>query len=175
VAPAPPPAAAPGHEPPPAHEPPPEPPLAHEPPPAPEPPPAHEPPPATSGPLTLDGFTELWPAVLDAVKSENQLLGVALSEARPVALAGSEVAIAFAPGDAFNQRMAEGPANKAVLEEAIRALCGTRLRAGFELRELEDAPAEQPPLSGEDLVAHIVREFDAEEIVPAPDSEGEGA
>jgi DNA polymerase III subunit gamma/tau len=148
---------------------------------APDPPapasPAPDPPPLAQGPLTLEAFEELWPAVLDAVKAENQLLGVALGEARPVALADSEVAIAFASDDAFNRRMAEGPANRAVLEEAIRALCGTRLRAGFELRELEPGSAPEPPaLSGEELVARIVREFDAEEIVPpAPESEGEGA
>lgn len=69
--------------------------------------------------------------------------------------------------------MAEGPAHRAVLEEAIRSLCGKRLRAGFELRELGGEADEEPPLSGEDLVAHIVREFDAEEIVP--ESEGDGA
>jgi DNA polymerase-3 subunit gamma/tau len=121
--------------------------------------------------LDLDGFRALWPAVLDAVRADNQLLGAILSEARPVELRGGEVVIAFDDAQGFNRRQAEGRANRASLEDAIRALSGTGVRVCFELRPL-DEPAEERPPSEEELVARFVAEFDAEEIVTDPHPEG---
>ena len=128
--------------------------------------------------LTLDAFHGVWPAVLEAVRTENQLLSAVLSEARPVELRDGEVVVAFAEDQAFNRRMADGRQNKTVLEQAIRALSGSGLRVSFELRALEevqpDAAVAEPP-SEEELVARFVAEFDAEEIIPEPDeSEKEG-
>ncbi|MDX6724143.1 MAG: polymerase subunit gamma/tau, partial [Solirubrobacteraceae bacterium] len=56
------------------------------------------------GAATIEALAGMWPAVLDSVRGENQLLGVALSEARPVELRDHELVVAFAEGDGFNRR-----------------------------------------------------------------------
>jgi hypothetical protein len=142
-------------------------------------PPAPAPPPAMSVPAPegLAGMTAVWPAVLDAVCADNQMLGAALSDARPVELRDNELVVAFAPEDRFNQRQAALPEHRAVVEGAVRGLAGRPLRVLFELRELgpHDDPAPQaPPPSEDEIVARFVTEFDAEEIVPDPDDDKEG-
>jgi DNA polymerase-3 subunit gamma/tau len=136
---------------------------------------ADPPPPATE--LSLAGFTELWPAVLDAVRADNQLLGAILSSARPVELRGSEIVIAFDEGQGFERRKADARPNRALLEGAIRALHGTGARVCFEVRTLESQAPPAPP-SDDELVARFVAEFDAEEIVatePTPQPDGDRA
>jgi DNA polymerase-3 subunit gamma/tau len=127
-----------------------------------------------SGELTLEALTELWPAVVDAVRNDNQLLGAVLSEARPVALREHELVVAFS--EAFSRRMADGSENRTTIEAALRSLCGSPLRLCFELRELApgEAEDESQPASEEEIVARFVSEFDAEEIAPDPDDPKEG-
>ncbi|HEV8153390.1 MAG TPA: DNA polymerase III subunit gamma/tau [Solirubrobacteraceae bacterium] len=121
-------------------------------------------------PPGLDGVRAVWPAVLDAVRSDNQLLGAVLSEARPVELRDGELVVAFADGQGFNRRMADGRANRALLEDALRRLHGDGVRVCFELRALDDeATAAPPPPTDEELVARFKAEFDAEEILPDPE------
>jgi DNA polymerase III subunit gamma/tau len=154
--------------------------------PAPEAPQAVAPPPATTtnaalatAPATtpelatIDGIAELWPAVLTAIRSDNQLLGAALSEARPVELRGGELVVAFSHEDAFNRRIADS--HRPALEEAVRSVSGGPVRVCFELREApaDERPPEPPP-SDDELVARFMAEFDAEEIVPDPDNHEEG-
>jgi DNA polymerase-3 subunit gamma/tau len=125
---------------------------------------------------TIDAFQGVWPAVLEAVRAENQLLGALLSEARPLELRGGEVVIAFSEDEAFKRKMADGRQNRTTLEEAIRSLAGSGLRVCFELRppdEVAPAGAAAPPPSEDELVARFVAEFDAEEIVPEPDVSNE--
>jgi DNA polymerase III subunit gamma/tau len=142
-------------------------------------PPAPAPPPAMSvaAPEGLAGMSAVWPAVLDAVCADNQMLGAVLSDSRPVELRDNELVVAFAPDDRFNQRQAALPEHRAVVEGAVRGLAGRPLRVLFELRDLEpdDEPAAQvPPPSEDEIVARFVTEFDAEEIVPDPDDDKEG-
>jgi hypothetical protein len=118
----------------------------------------------------------IWPAVRDAVCAENQMVGIAISDARPVELRDNELVVAFAREDRFNQRQAALPEHRAIVEDAIRGVAGRPLRVSFELRDLEPEEAEataQPP-SEDEIVARFVTEFDAEEIVPDPDDEKEG-
>jgi DNA polymerase III subunit gamma/tau len=121
--------------------------------------------------VTLDGVRAVWPAVLDAVREDNQLLGAVLAEAQPVELRGGDLVIAFADGQGFNRRMADGRANRSLLEDALRRLHGDGVRVCFELRALADDPAQAPPAppTDEELVARFKAEFDAEEIVPDPE------
>jgi DNA polymerase III subunit gamma/tau len=129
-------------------------------------------PPEAAAELHFDAVAALWPSVLDAVRSENGLLGACLSEARPVELRGRELVVAFAEGDGFNRKLAEGLANRAALEAAVRDLAGGPLRVAFELRDLGDGAAVvDRPQSEDELLARLVTEFDAEEIVPDPDQE----
>jgi DNA polymerase III subunit gamma/tau len=138
--------------------------------------PAPQPPVSVPAPEDLDGMAAIWPAVRDAVCAENQMVGIAISDARPVELRENELVVAFAREDRFNQRQAALPEHRAIVEDAIRGLAGRRLRVSFELRDLEpeDAEAAAQPPSEDEIVARFVTEFDAQEIVPDPDDEKEG-
>jgi DNA polymerase III subunit gamma/tau len=141
-----------------------------------EPPPAEpEPAPAPEAVGGLDGLTAVWPAVLDAVCADNQLVGAALAEARPVDLRDHELVVAFDRAETFNRRMVDTAEHRAVVEAALRGLAGRQLRVSYELRDLEpeDAAAAAAPPSEDEIVASFVREFDAQEIVPEPDDNKE--
>jgi len=133
------------------------------------PPPA---PAATRTDVTLAEVHEVWPAALETVGADYALLAAALHNARPVELSEGTLTLAFAADDTFNRRMAaENPEHRRALGEALVALTGARLRLVYELRDLGEA--ERPPeLAGDELVARIVQEFDAEEIVPEPEPQG---
>jgi hypothetical protein len=139
----------------------------------PVPPAAPQPPvravPAPGRAVSVEEVRELWPAVLETIAEDFSLLSAALANAHPAEIVDGALIVAFAQDDSFNRRMAaESADHRRVLGEALQALTGTRLRLAYELRDLADVAAGPPPLAGEDLVARIVQEFDAEEIVPEP-------
>jgi DNA polymerase-3 subunit gamma/tau len=151
---------------------------------APEPesePEAAAPPPPPAAPTDLDGLRDVWPAVLEHLKTTNVLCASILAESRPVALQAGELTVAFPPGSEFLRRRADSEAYRQCVLEALRAVTGQAPSLAYELRELEEgldaagegggaAPA--PGLTEEEWVARFVTEFDAEEIVPeAPPEE----
>jgi DNA polymerase-3 subunit gamma/tau len=118
----------------------------------------------------LESIAALWPAVVDLIRSENGLVGALLADARPVALNGEDLVLAFAPSDAFLKKKAEDPGNRALVITALQQLAGLRLRISYELREelsKRDQLASKPP-SAEDLVSRLMAEFDAEELPRDP-------
>ena len=126
-----------------------------------------------SGELDLAALRELWPAVVDAVRAENGLLGAALEKAQPVEVEGGEATFAFAREESFFKGTAERDEHRQRVAETMRSLAGTALRPRYELRELA---AEEPPAppavtapTDDDLVDRFVAEFDAEELI---DDEG---
>ncbi|MEA2391825.1 MAG: polymerase subunit gamma/tau, partial [Solirubrobacteraceae bacterium] len=125
--------------------------------------------------LDLDDFLELWPAVLDGLRPETPMLADLLGRARPVAVAGDVVTVAFSRGASFLKRQAEGDRHRAAATEAVRATTGRRLALVYELRDDVEPDAEgaesAPALSEDELVARLVAEFDAEEI-DAPEEGG---
>jgi len=116
---------------------------------------------------TLDAVRSLWPAVLDSLRADKGALAASLSEAQPVEVRGNQVVVAFGEDDTFNRRMADGPGDRAAVEEALHDLAGRPLRVAYELRDLEEHAVEPP--SEDELVARFKAEFDAEEIVPDDD------
>ena len=98
-----------------------------------------------------------------------------ITDARPVELSGDELTVGFPMSAAFLKRQAEDPDNRAIVNEALRRLSGRRLRVSYELREeLGEAGdggegAGGQPVSGEELLARLKAEFDAEEIPIAPE------
>jgi DNA polymerase-3 subunit gamma/tau len=130
-------------------------------------------PPAAAGELDLAALRELWPAVVDAVRSENGLLGAALEKAQPVEVADGEATFAFAREESFFKGTAERDEHRQRVAETVRSLAGTPLRPRYELRELaaEELPAAVGAIapSDDDLVDRFVAEFDAEELI---DDEG---
>ena len=117
--------------------------------------------------LSLDAFTELWPAVLDTLAGESPMLAAMLREAQPAALAGEGLTLAWPESAAFSKRTAEAPAKREQIANSIRAVTGASLRLAHELRADDElAPAAHARLSDDELVARFKAEFDAEELPP---------
>ncbi len=114
----------------------------------------------------VESLCALWPAVVELVKGENGLLAACLVEARPVAVDGEELAVAYPASAEFHKKKAETPASRAAVGEALRSLTGVRWRVSYELREELDADGDAGAAehSEEEWVARFMREFDAEEL-----------
>ena len=143
-------------------------------PPAPVPAPAA---PSAAGAFDLAALREIWPAVIDAVRSENAMLAAALGEARPFDVTSAEAVFAFSPAAAFFKRKAEGDECRRLVANALRTLAGVSLKPVYELREPaesepEAATAAAPELSHDELVARFVAEFEAEELIDEPEEGG---
>ncbi|MGH2909785.1 MAG: hypothetical protein ACRDK8_10860, partial [Solirubrobacteraceae bacterium] len=130
------------------------------------------------GPPELATVAACWPAVIDIVRQDNQLLGALLVDARPVSLEGSDVTLAFPKSKAFAQRKAQQDDYRRATAEALRSVVGAPLNLRYELRDLAEsedapggAPAAEPGLSQEELVRRLVDEFDAQEVLDDPDQE----
>jgi DNA polymerase III subunit gamma/tau len=113
-----------------------------------------------------------WPAVIDVVRQENQLLASVLADARPVSLTEQGVTLAFPADRAFYKRKAEQDDNRRTTAEALRSVVGTALKLRYELRDEDNPPAASDDgLSQEELVKRLVEEFDAHEVLDDPDQE----
>jgi len=122
--------------------------------------------PAAPAASDLESVCSLWPAVVELVRGEHALLGALIAEARPVAVDGEDLTLAFASTAQFLKKKAEDPANRAAVGEALRAVTGGRWRLSYELREV--LAGQDRPDGGEDSeeewVRRFIEEFDAEEI-----------
>jgi DNA polymerase-3 subunit gamma/tau len=133
-------------------------------------PPVAEPP--VAGGLELGVVSELWPAVVDAVRVDDDVLAMCLTEARPVDCAERSLVIAFHPGDTMRRRKAESARARQVVAEALRSLTGVAPQISVEARELDPAVEEAPADPEAELLERLKAEFDAEEILDDPDQEG---
>jgi len=146
---------------------------------SPAPQPAPEPEPAAvavvdppAGGLELAVVSELWPAVVDAVRVDDDVLAMCLTEARPVDCAERSLVIAFHPDDTMRRRKAESARARQVVAEALRSLTGVAPQISVEARELDPAVVEAPADPEAELLERLKAEFDAEEILDDPDQEG---
>lgn len=122
---------------------------------------------ATASAADPETMRELWPAVVDLVRSSHALLGAVIEEATPVAIDAGELTLAFAASSSFKKKKAEDAANRAAVSEAIAALTGQRLRIRCELRqesEQDGAGGESDERAEEELMRRLIAEFDAEEL-----------
>jgi DNA polymerase-3 subunit gamma/tau len=114
----------------------------------------------------LDSLLEIWPAVVELVRAEHAMLGAVIKDARPVALEGFDLTLAFSSTAQFLRKKAEDPANRAIVGEALRSLAPGRWRLSYELRDVPggegDDGAEE--LTEDELVRRFIEEFDAEEV-----------
>ncbi len=133
---------------------------------------AQPPPPEAVVPavVDLDAMLSLWPAVVEMVRAEHALLGALIAEARPAAVDGEDLTLAFASTAQFLKKKAEDPANRMAVGEALRSLTTQRWRLSYELRETLDADGRPQPedSSEEDWLRRFIEEFDAEEVVRGP-------
>jgi DNA polymerase-3 subunit gamma/tau len=121
---------------------------------------------------TIDVVRSLWPAVLEALRADKGALAASLSEAQPVEVRGNQMIVAFGEDDTFNRRVADSPAHRAAVEDALRDLGGRQLRVSYELRDLGDAD-DTPPPTEDEIVNRFKHAFDAEEIVPEDEPESD--
>jgi DNA polymerase-3 subunit gamma/tau len=120
--------------------------------------------------LDLEAFAGVWPAVLESVRTDSPMLAALLADARPAALSGGELTLAWSESAAFLKRKAEAPTNRDLIARSIRTVTGASLRLACELRADGELPAaEAPTLSEDELIARVLAEFDAEELPPQPE------
>ena len=118
-------------------------------------------------PLHLETAIGSWPAVVELVRAGNAMLAALLADARPVAVQGRALTLAFPPGAAFLKRKAEQDDHRRFAAEALRTVTGHAVSLSYELRDdvhADEQPGE-PVLSGEELVRRFLEEFDAEELL----------
>jgi DNA polymerase-3 subunit gamma/tau len=134
--------------------------------------PAPPAPPREQVPRDIESLYALWPAVVDLVRSEHALLGAVIGEARPVAVDGEELTLAYPFTAEFYKKKAEDPANRVAVGEALGTLAGGRWRLRYELRETPASEENEPTQerSEEEWVARFVDEFDAEELTDTEDA-----
>ena len=129
--------------------------------------------PAAQTELDLGRLRSLWPAVVDAVRSENAMVGACLEGARPSALEGDRLTVAFPVFAGFSRKTVER--NREVLQVSLRALTGRTLSLDYTASDEQaqtDAPAS---LSDEELIERLKRDYGATEVFDDdPPAEEEG-
>jgi DNA polymerase III subunit gamma/tau len=115
--------------------------------------------------LDLDALRALWPAVVDAVRSDNAMVAALLVEARPSKLDERRLTVGLQPGAGFTKRKVEEHAG--LVREALRRLTGRPLAVAFELSDGHGDGAGTEParlLAEEELLERLKEEFGAREI-----------
>jgi DNA polymerase III subunit gamma/tau len=137
---------------------------------------APTPAPTPTAATDLDSLLAVWPAVIDVVRADNALIGALIADARPAAVDGEDLTVAFASSAAFLKKKAEHPDNRAIVSEALRQVTGGRWRLSYELLEADAelaSPGEAP--TEEEWVRRFMEEFDAEELLSDQEPGGRGA
>jgi uncharacterized protein YqjF (DUF2071 family) len=111
--------------------------------------------------LELQQIRKLWPAIAEAVAERNGMLGAALAAARPVAVEGDRLTVAFPADAAFVKKKAE--AGRELIQAAVRGLTGRTAGLVFELSDAT-AGAAAPTLDEAQLIERLRAEFGAEEV-----------
>jgi DNA polymerase-3 subunit gamma/tau len=109
----------------------------------------------------LERLQALWPAVADAVRERNAMVGALLADARPTALEGDRVTVAFPEEAVFKKKKAEG--NRELVQGAVRGLTGRTLSVVYELSGDGGKP-EPVVLSEEELIERLRAELGAREV-----------
>jgi hypothetical protein len=119
--------------------------------------------------LDLERLRALWPAVVDEVCKQNGMVGAFLGDARPCAIDGSQLIVKLPPAGGFAKKKIES--NRALLQDAVRALAGTPVSVVCELAEAEeDVPVVAASVITEDeLVERLKGEFGAREVFDDPE------
>jgi DNA polymerase III subunit gamma/tau len=111
--------------------------------------------------LELERLEALWPAVAETVAEQNGMLGAALAAARPVAVEGDRLTVAFPSDAAFVKKKAE--AGRDLIQGALRGLTGHTPGLAFELSE-SAAGGGPATLEEAELIERLRAEFGAEEV-----------
>jgi DNA polymerase III subunit gamma/tau len=127
--------------------------------------------------IEIERVTELWPAVVDHVRSSgSEMLSSLFDGAKPLAVDAdrSVLKVGFPASAKFNKRKAEAQANVERISESVKAIVGERLRPVYELMETEEEPLEganRNQMAEEEIIDLIITKFDASEVVADGDDD----
>jgi hypothetical protein len=135
----------------------------------------------TDDALDLEKVKRLWPAVVDHVRQQGEMVLSALFEnARPLDVDNKEnvLRVGFPASATFNKKKAEAQPNRELFAEAVRQIIGQSLRPVYVLLENDgEGEKDGPELTEEELIERVKTEFDAEEehsaAGQAPETGGE--
>jgi DNA polymerase-3 subunit gamma/tau len=126
-----------------------------------------EAPPRPSQGVDLEQLRTLWPAVAEAVREENGMLGAALSDAKPVSVEGERLTVTFPTEASFAKKKAEQ--GRTIVERALHGLTGRGLVVAYELGG--DQAAGPITLTEDELIERLKSELAAEEVFDDADPE----
>lgn len=115
---------------------------------------------AAAGAIDLEQLRTLWPAIAEAVREENGMLGAALGDAKPVSMEGQRLTITFPAEASFAKKKAEQ--GRTIVERALHGLTGRGLVVAYELGG--DAAEGPITLTEEELIERLKSELAAEEV-----------
>ena len=115
-----------------------------------------------AGEPELQTVAACWPAVIDIVRKDNEMLAALLADARPVSLEGHDVTIAFPSDMAFLKKKAEQDEYRRATAEALRSVVGASLALRYELSDEQPTTVVDVGISHDELVRRLVEEFDAQ-------------
>ena len=129
--------------------------------------------------IEIERVTELWPAVVDHVRSSgSEMLSSLFDGSRPLAVDSerSVLKVGFPASAKFNKRKAEAQANVERIAESLKAIVGERLRPVYELIDVDEAEATEAangakPMAEEEMIELIKTKFDAREVAEEAEPE----
>jgi DNA polymerase-3 subunit gamma/tau len=133
----------------------------------PEPEPIAEPEPvpvavAEAGSIDLDRLKQLWPAVVDQVRSENAMVGACLEAARPLAIEGDRLTICFPVMGGFSRKTVDK--NRELVQTSLRALTGGSFGLDYEMKDDDGGEPAPAGLTADELIERLKRDYGATEI-----------
>lgn len=90
---------------------------------------------AKKGEADLVQVEKVWRKVVERIEERRAFLGSVLSSAKPIALKGDTLSIAFPPGGLFQKEVAESDECRRLVEEALHALLQLPLKVRCLIRE----------------------------------------
>ena len=134
---------------------------------------------AVAASIEIERVTELWPAVVDHVRSSgSEMLSSLFDGSRPLAVdtERSVLKVGFPASAKFNKRKAEAQANVERIAESVKAIVGERLRPVYELIEVDEGEAAAAangakPMAEEEIIELIKTKFDAREVADEAEPE----
>jgi len=112
--------------------------------------------------VDLERLQSLWPAVVDAVRSQNAMVGACLEGALPAELEPDRVTIAFPVFAGFSRKTVER--NREILQSSLRAVTGQTLSIEYTATDEPMEPAVDASLSEEELIERLKRDYGATEV-----------
>ena len=111
--------------------------------------------------LELGQIVQLWPAALEVIREQNELLAATLAETKPHSLDDGRLVVAFPPDQEFARKKAE--AKRDVVQKVLHGLTGATLSLAFETNA-DARPRAAQPLTTDELIDKVKRDFGATEV-----------